>query len=77
MQDEDRSGDAVWSFRTVSKWHYSLTCRSRTKLIKAAKVKKQPRGVCLVSFFKIGRAETLLSLDYQSLGEHNYSMRKI
>ena len=47
-----------------------LTSLSRIKLMTAAKVKKQPRGVCLVSSFVIMSKEALLTSDHQSMGEH-------
>jgi hypothetical protein len=39
----------------------------------AAKVKKQPRGVCLVGLSVIVSKEPLLTADHQSMGEHTQS----
>jgi hypothetical protein len=36
----------------------------------AAKVKKQPRGVCLVSLSVLMSEKALLTSDHQSMGEH-------
>lgn len=43
---------------------------SGIKLMTAAKVKKQPRGVCLVGSFVILSKGALLTSDHQSMGEH-------
>lgn len=42
---------------------------AKFKLMAAAKVKKQPRGVCLVSHFKKYPLGNSLTSDHKSLGE--------
>lgn len=49
MKDEDRSGDAVWSFKTVGKSSSNGSGGEKRLTFSVAKVKKQPKGVCLVS----------------------------
>jgi hypothetical protein len=43
---------------------------SSPKLMAAAKVKKQPRGVCLVSSSVIMSKEIVLTSDHQPMGEY-------